>query len=315
MIASGHAMTEAAPTSKTATVLAPLLLSFSALSWAGNHVIARAIAGEVPPGTLNLFRWLMVALLTWFFMAPVIWRDRALLRRHWLMLALFGITGGGLFGTLQYVGLQYTTVVNMGVLNSVVPAMLVLAGFLVFRDRLGVLQTLGIAVSLAGVLAMVSRLDLAVLQAMEFNRGDVIIFANMALFAGYSVFLRKRPPIALISFLFALSLGAAAANIPWALYEHLTGYAFVPEPTSIGATAYAALFTSIVAYVCWSRGVETLGSGRAGVFLHLIPMFNMGFGVLLFGEPVQLYHGVGLALILLGVFMTSRGGRALSAPL
>lgn len=306
--------------SKTALSLAPLLLSLSALSWAGNHVIARSIAGEVPPGTLNLLRWLVVALLTWFFMAPVIWRDRALLRRHWLLLALLGITGGGLFGTLQYVGLQYTTVVNMGVLNSVVPAMLALAGFATFRDRLGVLQVLGIAVSLTGVLAMVSRLELATLQALEFNRGDVIIFANMGLFAGYSVFLRKRPDIALISFLFALSLGAAAANLPWAIYEHVTGYVFTPNLRSLGAVVYAALFTSIVAYVCWSRGVEAMGSGRAGVFLHLIPVFNMAFGVLLLGEPVQLYHGVGLALILLGVFMTGlggtrQGGRAEPAPL
>ena len=287
--------------------LAPLLLACSALSWAGNHVVARSIAGEVPPASVNFLRWVVVAVLVGIFAQASIRRDWALMRRHWVVLAALGATGGGLFGTLQYVGLQYTTVINMGVLNSVAPAMLALAGFIGFRDALRPLQMLGIAVSLIGVVAITSRLDLDVLARMEFNRGDLIIFANMALFAAYSACLRLRPPIALGSFLFALSLAAAAVNLPWAIYEHAIGFEFVPGPKSLGAVAYAAIFTSIVAYLCWSRGVEAIGPGRAGVFLHLIPVFNFAFGSLLLGEPVQTYHGVGLALILLGVALTTRG--------
>jgi drug/metabolite transporter (DMT)-like permease len=287
--------------------LAPLFLSLSALSWAGNHVVARSIAGEVPPGTVNLLRWVVVAVLVGVVAQGSIRRDWALMRRHWFVLAALGVSGGGIFGTLQYVGLQYTTVINMGVLNSVAPAMLALAGFLAFRDALRPMQVFGITVSLVGVVAIASRLDLDVLRTMEFNRGDVIIFANMALFAGYSAFLRKRPPIALGSFLFALALAAAAANVPWAIYEHVSGSVFAVSAKSLGAVAYAAIFTSIVAYVCWSRGVEAIGPGRAGVFLHLIPVFNFGFGILLLGEPVKAYHGVGLALILLGVWLTTRG--------
>ncbi len=297
--------------------LAPLLLSLSALSWAGNHFVARSIAGEVPPATLNFYRWLVVVILAGVFARASLRRDWALIRRHWLILAVLGATGGGFFGTLQYVGLQYTTVINMGVLNSVAPAVLALAGFLAFRDALRPVQVLGIAVSLLGVVAIACRLDFDVLRQMQFNRGDLIIFANLALFAGYSAFLRKRPPIALGSFLFALAFAATLANVPWAIYEHVSGFVFVPSAKSLGAVAYAAIFTSIVAYICWSLGVEVLGPSRAGVFLHLIPVFNFGFGILLLGEPVHTYHGVGLALILGGVWLTTRGrvrgGRARKA--
>jgi drug/metabolite transporter (DMT)-like permease len=136
---------------------APALLSLSALSWAGNHVVARSIAGEVPPATLNVLRWLAVALLVGVFAQASIRRDWTLMRRHWLILAMLGVSGGGIFGTLQYVGLQYTTVINMGVLNSVAPAMLALAGFLAFRDALRPVQVLGILVSLTGVIAIASR--------------------------------------------------------------------------------------------------------------------------------------------------------------
>lgn len=297
------------PPAARADLAAPLLLALSALCWAGNHVVARSVAGVVPPGTLNLLRWLVVVLVVGIVARSSLRRDWALMRRHWLLLAALGVAGGGLFGTLQYVGLQYTTVINMGVLNSVAPAMLALFGFLAFRDALSPVQVLGIAVSLAGVVAIACRLDLDVLAHMQFNRGDLIIFANLALFACYSAFMRLRPPIALGSFLFALALASAAANVPWAIHEHLAGQTFVPSPLSLGAVGYAAIFTSIIAYVCWSRGVEAVGPGRAGVFLHLIPVFNFAFGILLLGEPVRAYHGVGLALILTGVWMTSRNRR------
>jgi drug/metabolite transporter (DMT)-like permease len=290
----------------TFSLLAMMLLTCSALSWAGNHVVARAIAGKVPPASVNLLRWVVVALLVGLVTRKTIAKDWPLLRRHWLVMTALGITGGGLFGTLQYVGLQYTTVVNMGVLNSAAPPLIVLASYLTFRDAILPLQIIGVAVSLLGVLAMVSKLDPAVLAAMTFNEGDVIIFANMALFAFYSACLRLRPPVSLTSFLFALSIPAALINVPWAYYEHINGFAFEPSALSVGAVAYAALFTSIVAYLCWSRGIEILGPGRAGVFLHLIPIFNTAMGTALLGETLQIYHAVGLALILSGVFLATR---------
>ncbi len=286
---------------------AQLFLTISALSWAGNHVVARAIAGTVPPASVNLLRWLLVTILVGLLAGKTIRRDWPLLRRHWFLLTALGVSGGGLFGTLQYVGLQYTSIVNMGVLNSVAPGLIVLASFLAFRDPIRPVQMLGIAVSLTGVLAMVSKLDPAALANLEFNRGDVIIFANMAVFALYSACLRLRPPVALSSFLFAISIPAAMINLPWAVYEHLSGFTFIPSPMSLGAVAYAGLLTSIVAYLCWSRGVEALGPGRASVFLHTIPVFNTLFGTFLLGETLQPYHAAGFVLILAGVWLTTRG--------
>jgi drug/metabolite transporter (DMT)-like permease len=288
------------------TALAALMLSCAALSWAGNHIVARAIAGQVPPASVNLLRWLLVALIIGLVAHRQIARDWSTLTCHWKVMTALGISGGGLFSTLQYVGLQYTSVVNMGVLNSVAPALIVLASWLTFRDRIRPMQIVGIAMSLTGVLAMVSRLDPAALADLAFNRGDLIIIVNMALFALYSACLRLRPPVALSSFLFALSLPAALINLPWAYHEHVSGLRFEPSAMSFGAVAYAGLFTSIVAYICWSKGVESLGPGRAGVFLHLIPLFNTVLGTSLLGERPELHHAVGLGLILTGVALTAR---------
>jgi drug/metabolite transporter (DMT)-like permease len=284
-----------------------LFLTLAALCWAGNHVVARAIAGTVPPATVNVLRWLLVIVLVGLFAARTIRRDWPVLRQHWRLLAALGASGGGIFGTLQYVGLQYTSVVNMGVLNSVAPGLIVLASFLAFRDPIRPLQVFGIALSLTGVLAMVSKLDLGNLAALAFNHGDVIIFANMVMFALYSAYLRWRPPVALASFLFAISIPSALVNLPFAIAEHLTGSSFPITPLAIGAVVYAGLLTSIVAYLSWSRGVEALGPGRASVFLHTIPVFNTLFGTFLLGEALQVYHAVGFALILAGVWLTTCG--------
>lgn len=289
---------------------APLYLATAAIAWAGNHVVARAIAGEVPPGQINLLRWVVVAIL----IGAVCWRsiaaDFELMRQNAGRLFLLGAFGGGIFGTLQYVSMQYTTVVNMGVLNSTAPAFIVAASVLIFRDKVRPIQLFGVFVSLLGVMAMVSQLSLERLATFSLNPGDILIVINMMLFAAYSSCLRLRPAIQLSSFLFAMAIGAAISNIPFILVEWEAGFYLEPGIKSFGGLAYAAIMTSIVAYVCWSRGVEAIGPSRASVFLHLIPFANAGFGVLLFNEQLRLDHFVGLVLALTGVWLTSQTGTA-----
>lgn len=295
-----------------AQTLAPFLLATSAFAWAGNHVIARLVAGEVPPGMLNVLRWVVVAAVLGAFSWRTIAADMPLMRRNAGLLFFLGTIGGGIFGTLQFVSLRYTSVVNMGVLNSVAPAFIVAASVLIFRDRVRVIQIAGIFVSLAGVIAMVSQLSLERLATFSLNAGDILIVINMMLFAIYSACLRLRPPIELTSFLFAMAVAGAISNVPFVWVEWEAGFLLEPTFRSIGAVAYASLVSSIVAYICWSRGVEAIGPSRASVFLHLIPFANAGFGALLLGEELRLDHLVGLVLVLTGVWMTSQTDTAIA---
>lgn len=307
----GHSPTLATMKSRTQT-LAPLFLATAAFAWAGNHVVARFIAGEVPPGMLNVLRWVVVALVLGAFSWRTIAADLPAMRSHFWTLLFLGTVGGGIFGTLQYVSLRYTSVVNMGVLNSTAPAFIVAASVLIFRDKVRPIQIAGVFVSLAGVIAMVSQLSLERLATFSLNAGDILIVLNMMLFAIYSACLRLRPSIQLTSFLFSMALAGAFSNIPFVLVEWEAGFLFEATAKSLGAVAYASLVSSIVAYICWSRGVEAIGPSRASVFLHLIPFANAGFGAVLLGEQLRLDHFVGLALVLTGVWMTSQTGTAVS---
>jgi drug/metabolite transporter (DMT)-like permease len=175
--------------------IAYALVAIAALCWSGNHILGRAIAGHVPPFAISTIRWLLPALILWPFARPYLARDWPAIRQSWKLILFLGIIGGALFGALQYVGLQYTTAINVSVLNSLAPVLIGAAGVALFGDRLTGRQMLGIAVSLAGVLVIISKASLAALGNFGFNWGDLIILFNMAMWAVYSACLRLRPSI------------------------------------------------------------------------------------------------------------------------
>src|SRR6476660_3142926 len=171
----------------------------------------------------------------------------------------FALVGGSSFGTMQYVTLQYTTALNMGVVGSISPVFIVAASWLLFGDRLGGLQLFGVCVSLAGVLAIVSQLNLQRLLGFSFNFGDLLIIVNMAFWAIYCACLRLRPNVHAMSFLFVFALFSALFVLPFAAWEFAVGWRLSLEPLTIFAIVYAALVTSFMAYIAWNRGVELVG--------------------------------------------------------
>lgn len=282
------------------------MVAIAALCWSGNHILGRAIAGHVPPFAISTIRWLLPALILWPFARPYLARDWPAIRQSWKLILFLGIIGGALFGALQYVGLQYTTAINVSVLNSLAPVLIGAAGVALFGDRLTGRQMLGIAVSLAGVLVIISKASLAALGNFGFNWGDLIILFNMAMWAVYSACLRLRPSLHWLSFTFAIAVISGVATLPFWVLEHAGGHTLQPTMLTAGALAYVSIFPSLVAYACWNRGVELIGANRAGVFLHLVPLCSAVLAGLLLGESLMPYHVAGFLLILGGVWLAAR---------
>ena len=294
------------PLAPAAGIWPYLLVALAALCWAGNHVVGRAVAGEVPPLAIAAIRWVVPSLI----LLPVAWphlkRDWPALRGHWWVLIVLSVLGGGLFGALQYVGLKFTTAINVSVLNSLAPVLIALAGAALFRDRLGWLQALGVAISLGGVLAIVGRGDPSLLASLDFNWGDLIIVFNMVLFGVYSACLRLRPQVHALTFMLIFAVISSLATIPFAIAEHLSGDVLRPTLTTLAALAYASIFPSLVANMAWNRGVELIGSIRSGAMLHLIAIYSAILASLFLGEHLLPYHFAGFALILAGVWLAAR---------
>jgi drug/metabolite transporter (DMT)-like permease len=283
-----------------------LLLALSSLCWSGNHLMGRAIAGHVPPLAITTLRWLLAAAVLFPFIRGHLARDWPLIRKDFGVLVYLALIGGAVFGALQFVGLQLTTALNVSVMNSLGPVFIAAAGAAMFRDRLTGGQFLGIAISLLGVLAIITKLDPAVLAHLSFNTGDILILINLALWGVYSASLRWRPAIHPASFMFVFCLISGVAMLPAFAWEYSTGFVLQPTALTFSAIAFVTIFSTIVAFGSWTRGVELIGPNRAGVFLHLIPIFTALLTGVLLGEPLMGYHVVGFALIVAGVWCAAR---------
>jgi drug/metabolite transporter (DMT)-like permease len=216
-----------------------------------------------------------------------------------------GATGGALFTALQYVGLQYTSALNVSVLNSLVPVLIVATSAALFRDRISPTQLAGIVVSSLGVLTIIGRGSLEVLERLAFNWGDLIIVFNMMVFAVYAACLRLRPAMHWLSFIFVFAVLSAVMTLPFAVLEIWQGARFETDWLTIGSIAYVSIFPSVIAFAAWNRGVELIGANRAGPFLHLVPIYTAVLGSGLLGEHLAVFHVAGFALILIGVWLAS----------
>ena len=287
-----------------------LLLVLTTLFWAGNFTIGRWAAGHVPPVTLAFLRWTGAALLV----LPLAWsalrRDWVVIRANLPVLLLLGVSGSGLFNTLQYIALTGTTATSAGIINSSSPVMIALLSLALNGERLGLLQGAGIALSLAGVLTVVSRGDASLASELAFNTGDLVMLAAMAIWALYTALLHRRPPLSGFSFAAVTYVIASGLNAALSAAEIAAGARVDWSAASAAAIAYTAVFPSFLAYLFYNRGVEIIGPARAGAFLHLVPLFTVLLAVLFLGEEPALYHAVGLSLIASGVWLAARGHSA-----
>jgi drug/metabolite transporter (DMT)-like permease len=287
-----------------------LLLSLTSLFWAGNWVIGRALRHDMPPVAMGFWRWTLALLILLPFTAPELWRERDVLRRHWITLCALGCLGAIAFNTLIYIGLQFTAATNGVLFNSLSPVFILLLSWAVLRERVSRLQVAGILISLSGVLAIVTRGEPRALAALHFNPGDLWLITAMFLWALYTLVLRRRPAqLSAMAFLAAMLLFSLPLLLPFYLWEYTQRGGFALNAATIPALAYYATIPSIVAYLFWNRGVAQVGASKAGLFVHLMPLFGALLSVIFLGERLYAYHFAGAVLIFGGIWLTTRPAR------
>lgn len=282
-----------------------LLLILAVLFWAGNFIVGRAFHGEIPPIALAFWRWVGAALFVTLPSIKYVRLDLPVLRRHWPILLLLALTGVASFNTLVYSGLQYTQAINAFLLQSLMPVLIVLLSFLLFREKVRPRQICGVFVSLWGAVTIISRGDFNLLQSLSFNRGDLLVFVAVIGYAVYSVMLRKRPRVHALSLIFTTFWLGSLMILPVYLWEALYVKPLQLTLQTSLAIGYVALFPSILSYLCYNRGVELIGANRAGLFIHLMPVFGSIMAILFLGERFLWFHAVGIGLIAVGILLAT----------
>ncbi|RYY26709.1 MAG: DMT family transporter [Sphingomonadales bacterium] len=278
-----------------------VLLTCTALFWAGNSIVGRGASELVPPLALAFWRWsgalLLVLPLAW----PHLRRDAAILRSSWRTLLILGTLGIGAFNTILYIGLQTTSAVNGLLLQSLQPGLILLFGAILFAERTRIVQILGLLLSIAGALTILSRGDLSSLVALRFNGGDLVIAGAVIIWSLYSVLLRKRPQVHPLSFLAATFAIGVVVLLPFYVAEVLSGRLIESRTESWLAIGYVCIFPSLIANLCYNRGVELVGSAAAGLYLNIMPIMGAFLAMIFLGEAIRPFHLAGIALVAVGI--------------
>ena len=285
-----------------------IMLVCATLFWAGNFMVGKlAFLENIPPMTLVFFRWSLVWIILLPFTYKEILKNKDIILDNLPLLFFLALTSVGLFNSFTYLALIYTQVINASLFNTAIPATIILLCFLFKIEKTNKFQILGLIISVLGILAIITKLDLNLILSLNFNKGDLIMIGGVITWGLYSSFLKKKKfTLPLLTLVHVLCTFGLIFILPQFLYELSQGLTVQVNTNFFYTLIYLALFPSIGSYYCWAGAVAIIGANRAGIFLSLIPFFSTIMAIIFFNEQFQFFHLIGSILIILGLFLSNK---------
>ena len=285
-----------------------VMLILATLFWAGNFTIGKfAYTENVPPYSLAFFRWILVWIILLPFTYKEILKIKTEVKNNLSLFFILGFTSVGIFSAFTYNALNYTQVINASLFNTAIPVSIILVCFLLKIEKTNIFQISGLIVSVLGILAIITRLDLNILLTLNFNKGDIYMVIAIISWGIYSAFLKKKTfDISLLSLVHVVCTFGLIILLPTFLFELTQGKTTDINSNLIFILLYIAIFPSIGSYYCWAGAVSLIGANRAGIFLSLIPLFSTIFAMIFFNEKFLFFHFIGSVLIILGLFLSNK---------
>jgi len=297
-----------------------ILLTLPPLMWAGNSVIGRLMVDHTPPLMLNFLRWggtlLLLLPLGWpAFATP---QRRAELKQRWPHLAMLGLFGVAMYNAMQYMALVTSTPLNVTLIAASQPLWMMLVGALFYRVRPGPRDLVAAALSLAGVVLVLTRGNPSAVLQFHFVRGDLLVLVAVVCWSIYSWML-ARPPASmrgearpdwnwaqflLVQVVFGIAWAAAGAVVESAALADADEGVRWGWPLAL-ALLYLATCPSLVAYYAWGKGVASAGPAMAALFSNLTPLLTALISGAVLGSWPQPYHLVAFALIVTGIMCSA----------
>lgn len=296
--------------SASARQLAMAGLVLTALFWAGNALVARGTSESIPPFALSFWRWLIPTIYLLPFTLKAVIRYQTTLRAHWLEVIGLAFFSVGAYNTILYLAAQSTGAINIALVTSTMPLMIVLLSALILRVIPGRLQLAGLILAFSGVVVILTRGSLDTLLHVNFNPGDLLMILSIGSWALYSVLLKRWPVnIPLFPLLCILITLGTPMILPFYLWELQAEGGFALSLPNSAALLYVGTLPSVAAYFLWNNGIKNLGPGTTGLFAYLIPVFAALIAVPVLGESIEAYHAAGGGLVLAGLLASSRQKR------
>ena len=285
-----------------------LFLVLATFCWSGNFIVGKfATVYEIPPLTLNVFRWISV----WFILIPFtykeIFKNLPYIKKNWLVISFMGVITISTFNSVVYFALNYTQVINAVLMLSAIPAATIVLSSLMKIEETNIFQLFGLVLSIIGIGSIISNGDIQKIISLDFNKGDMWMLVCVITWSLYSTLLKKNnfkfSQFTLIQLMVSVGI---LFLIPQFFYEKSIGLELNLDKNFFLILIYVAIFPAIAAYYFWQKGIEIIGPNRASMFIQLMPLFSAVMAIIIFKEKFELYHFVGAIFILSGIYLSNK---------
>ena len=293
---------------KESNFLAYVFLLLTVTFWAGNFIVGKfASLYDVPPFSLNFYRWFFAWLILAPFTIPEIIEKKDYIFKNYKLFIILGVTSITIFNSIVYYSLNFTQVISGVLMISTIPVMIMLFSSILKIEKTNIFQIIGVIFSFAGVIMIITKADIQILKNLDFNKGDITMVVAMFSWALYSTLLkRQKYEISQISLLQVVITFGLLFLIPIYFIEYQIGSRIILEKPFILILSYVVLFPGLASFLLWIKGISLIGANRSGVFLHLMPILSAIMAMIFFSEKFMFYHMLGACFIITGILLSNK---------
>jgi len=288
--------------------LAYVLLILTTIFWSGNFIVGKAASlYQIPPFSLNFYRWFFAGLILFPFTFKELINKKNYIFKNIGFFIILGISSITIFNSIVYYSLYYTQVISGVLMISTIPVWIIFIASILNIEKTNTFQIIGVGLSLIGVIFIISKADLNLIKNLDFNKGDLSMIVAMFAWAVYSALLKKKKyEISQLALLQVVIILGLIFLIPIYFIEMNLGHLIVLGLPFYLTLSYVVIFPGLLAFFFWIKGISIIGANRAGVFLHLMPIFGAIMAMIIFDEKFMYYHLLGAIFILSGITLSNK---------
>ena len=288
--------------------LAYLILILTTIFWSGNFIVGKAASTfQIPPFSLNFYRWFFAGLILFPFTYKEILNKKKYILENIGFFIILGITSITIFNSIVYYSLYYTQVISGILMISTIPVWIIFISSILNIEKTNIFQIIGVIFSLTGVIFIITKADLNLIKSLDFNKGDLSMVVAMFSWAVYSALLKsKKYEISQFALLQVVIITGLIFLIPIYFIEMYLGHLIVLGKPFLLTLTYVVLFPGLAAFFFWIKGISLIGANRAGIFLHLMPIFGAAMAMIIFDEKFMYYHIFGAIFIVAGIALSNK---------
>ena len=288
--------------------LAYIFLFLTVTFWAGNFVVGKfASLYEVPPFSLNFYRWFFAWLILAPFTLPEIIKKKNYIINNYKLFIVLGVTSITIFNSIVYYSLNFTQVISGVLMISTIPVMIMFFSSIFKIEKTNIFQIIGVILSFLGVIIIITKANFEILKNLNFNKGDITMVIAMLSWALYSTLLkRQKYEISQLSLLQVVMSFGLVFLIPVYFIEYQLGFRITLDKPFYLILSYVVLLPGLASFILWIKGISLIGANRSGVFLHLMPILSAIMAMIIFNEKFMFYHMLGACFIITGILLSNK---------